>query len=145
MFELAYSCGLRSRRSRGSIWTPSTSRPSRSGCAARVGRSGQLPVGEPAQRALQQYLETARPALLVGSPERKALLLSRRGRRLSASDVRRRLRRWVRDARLAPESRRIRCATPSPPICSRAALFYLRSIQELLGHGPSRLRRSIRG
>jgi len=51
-----------------------------------------VPVGEPALRALGRYLERARPAL--AHDQEPALLLSKSGRPLSTSDVRRRLRIW---------------------------------------------------
>ena len=56
-----------------------------------------VPAGEPALRALERYGERARAALADGDGE-AALFLSKSGRRLSTSDVRRRLRVWTRHA-----------------------------------------------
>ncbi|MGH2980751.1 MAG: tyrosine recombinase [Solirubrobacterales bacterium] len=133
MFELAYSCGLRCEEitglDRGSVDFESEQLRVR----GKGGKERLLPIGEPAQKALQRYLETGRPALLVGQPDEQALLLSRRGRRLSPSDVRRRLRRWVREAAIgagiSPHSLRHAFATH---LLEGGA--DLRSIQELLGH-----------
>ena len=55
-----------------------------------------VPAGEPAWRAVARYLERGRPAL-EHEPE-PALFISKTGRRLSTSDVRRRLTAWVRRA-----------------------------------------------
>ena len=56
-----------------------------------------VPVGESALRAVSRYLERARAALGAGDGE-LALFLSKSGKRLSTSDVRRRLRVWERHA-----------------------------------------------
>jgi integrase/recombinase XerC/integrase/recombinase XerD len=152
MFELAYSCGLRCEEIIGLDLDSLDFDSEQVRVHGKGGKERLVPVGEPAQRALQRYLETARPRLLVGDPGEPALLLSRRGRRLSSSDVRRRLRRWVREAALgagiSPHSLRHAFATH---LLEGGA--DLRSIQELLGHAsisttqiytrvdPSRLRR----
>lgn len=132
LFELAYSSGLRAEEivsaDLGDIdFDAETIRVTGKGRKTRV-----MPIGEPAQRALRRYLEAARHALKAAAPER-ALFLSRRGRRLSASDVRRRLEKWVREAavsgRISPHTLRHSFATH---LLEGGA--DLRSIQELLGH-----------
>ncbi len=133
MLELAYSSGLRCAELvaldlRSVDFEGETVRVRGKGGKERI-----VPLGEPAQRAVAAYVERARPALVAGAEE-PALLVSKSGRRLSPSDVTRRLGLWVRrggDRRAG--SRRTRCGTPSRPTCSRAGAD-LRSIQELLGH-----------
>lgn len=132
MFELAYSCGLRAEE----IVSLDTGSVDFDAEALRVHGKGQktrlVPIGEPAQRALRRYLEVARPALAAGAGD-EAMLVSRNGRRLSTSDVRRRLSRWVREAAVAghisPHALRHSFATH---LLEGGA--DLRSIQELLGH-----------
>ncbi len=151
MLELAYACGLRCQE----IVDLDAENVDFDAEVVRVtgkgGKTRLVPIGEPAQRALERYLATARPALATNRGG-GALFLSRRGRRLSASDVRRRLARWVHEAALAggisPHALRHSFATH---MLEGGA--DLRSIQELLGHAsvsttqvytrvePSRLRR----
>jgi tyrosine recombinase XerC len=151
MLELAYSCGLRCEEITGLDLTSIDFESEQIRVHGKGGKERQLPVGEPAQRALERYLATARPAL-VSDPAEPALLLSKRGRRLSSSDVRRRLQRWVREAAvsggISPHSLRHSFATH---LLEGGA--DLRVIQELLGHAsisttqiytrvdPTRLRR----
>ncbi|HSK49952.1 MAG TPA: tyrosine-type recombinase/integrase, partial [Solirubrobacterales bacterium] len=132
MLELAYSCGLRCEEivnlDRGSIDFESEQlRVLGKGMKERL-----LPVGEPAQLALQRYLDRGRGALAVERRE-EALFLSKSGRRLSPSDVTRRLGLWVREAAIAtgvsPHALRHSFATH---LLEGGA--DLRTIQELLGH-----------
>ena len=135
LFELAYACGLRAEE----LVTLDLSSVDFDSELVRVegkgGKTRLVPAGEHALRALERYLAKARPALANGPDE--ALFLSKTGRRLSTSDVRRRLRTW---ARLAARS------TPALADAHPHALRHsfathlleggadLRAIQELLGH-----------
>ena len=132
LLELAYSCGLRAEElitlDLGDIdFDSETVRVTGKGRKTRV-----VPIGEVAQRALRRYLETARHALEPGRGE-EALFVSQRGRRLSTSDIRRRLAKWVREAalagRISPHTLRHSFATH---LLEGGA--DLRSIQDLLGH-----------
>ena len=97
LFELAYASGLRAEElvnlDVGSIdFDGEEIRVEGKGSKTRI-----VPAGEAALRALARYLERARPALATGDGD-PALFLSKSGRRLSTSDVRRRLRVWARHA-----------------------------------------------
>ena len=132
MLELAYSCGLRAEE----VVNLNTDSPDFDGERLRIegkgGKTRLVPMGEPAQAALTGYLERGRGAL-VGARDESALLVSKSGRRLHPSDVRRRLERWVREASIAggvsPHALRHSFATH---LLQGGA--DLRSIQELLGH-----------
>lgn len=135
LFELAYASGLRAeelvRLDVASVdFEDEQVRVEGKGDKTRL-----VPVGEPALRALARYLERARPALAT-SDEEPALFLSKSGRRLSTSDVRRRLRVWTRQ--LADVSR---TGVISPHALRHSFATHLleggadlRAIQELLGH-----------
>jgi integrase/recombinase XerC/integrase/recombinase XerD len=100
LFELAYACGLRAEELvnldvRSLDFDAEEIRVEGKGSKTRV-----IPVGEQALETLARYLERARPALRGGDGE-EALFLSKSGRRLSTSDVRRRLRTWERQGEVA--------------------------------------------
>jgi integrase/recombinase XerC/integrase/recombinase XerD len=132
LFELAYACGLRAEElvdlDVGSI--------DFDGEQVRVEGKGSktrfVPAGEPALQAIARYLERGRAAL-AGPGEAPALFLSKSGRRLSTSDVRRRLRGWARHAAaqgaVHPHALRHSFATH---LLEGGA--DLRAIQALLGH-----------
>jgi integrase/recombinase XerC/integrase/recombinase XerD len=132
MFELAYSSGLRAEE----LVDLDVASVDFDGEQVRVEGKGAktrfVPVGEPALKAIGLYLERARPALENGDGH-PALLLSKSGRRLSTSDVRRRLRAWARHAAtqgaVHPHALRHSFATH---LLEGGA--DLRAIQELLGH-----------
>lgn len=133
LVELAYGAGLRAEELVRLDVADLSLDAEEVRVSGKGGRTRIVPVGEPAGLALGRYLETARPTLLGDRRDEPALLVSRSGRRLSTSDVRRRLGRWVRAAALqggvSPHTLRHSFATH---LLEGGA--DLRSIQELLGH-----------
>jgi integrase/recombinase XerC/integrase/recombinase XerD len=132
MLELAYSCGLRCEEIVNLDLGALDFETEQLRVLGKGSKERMLPVGEPAQKALRRYCERGRHAL-AGDPREQALFLSKSGRRLSNSDVTRRLGLWVREAALAagvsPHSLRHSFATH---LLEGGA--DLRTIQELLGH-----------
>jgi integrase/recombinase XerC/integrase/recombinase XerD len=139
MFELAYAAGLRAEE----IVNLDVGDVDPDGEELRVtGKGGKtriVPAGEPAWRALDGYMSRGRPRLASadgagpGGRTEQALFLSRRGKRLSTSDIRRRLRlstsRVATGAGVSPHTLRHSFATH---LLEGGA--DLRTIQELLGH-----------
>ena len=132
MMELAYSAGLRAEeivQLELQSLDPDAEevRVEGKGAKTRI-----VPAGEPAWRALDAYLSRGRPGLAADA-DQQALFVSKSGRRLSTSDVRRRLSLHVRRAALqggvSPHTLRHSFATH---LLEGGA--DLRSIQELLGH-----------
>ena len=128
LLELAYGAGLRAEE----LVNLDTTSLHADGEEVRVegkgGRTRVVPVGEHAWRSLERYLVRGRPAVASGPAER-ALFLSKSGRRLSTSDVRRRLRLQARRVGVTPHTLRHSFATH---LLEGGA--DLRAIQELLGH-----------
>jgi site-specific recombinase XerD len=135
LFELAYASGLRAEEL-VSLDVESIEFDSETvRVEGKGGKTRLVPVGEHALSALERYLARARPALdALGD---RALFLSKSGRRLSTSDVRRRLRTWARQA--AAFAPALADAHPHALRHSFATHLLeggadLRAIQELLGH-----------
>ena len=132
LFELAYACGLRAEELVSLQLTSIGFEDEQVRVEGKGSKTRFVPVGETALRAVERYLQRGRPALAGGDGE-PALFLSKSGRRLSTSDVRRRLR--ARAARLgvagqiSPHALRHSFATH---LLDGGA--DLRAIQELLGH-----------
>jgi site-specific recombinase XerD len=138
LFELAYASGLRAEE----LISLDTDAVDFDAETVRVegkgGRTRLVPTGEHALRALDGYLGRGRPVLDSGDAvSGRSLFLSKSGRRLSTSDVRRRLRTWSRLAlRSAPA-----LAEAHPHALRHSFATHLleggadlRAIQELLGH-----------
>ena len=153
MFELAYASGLRAEE----LVTLDLAAVDFDRECVRVegkgGKTRMVPIGEHARAALARYLERARPALDLhrpgprapgtggaspqAAPPEEPLFLSKSGRRLLTSDVRRRLRTWARLAQAQAPA----LAQAHPHALRHSFATHLleggadlRSIQELLGH-----------
>jgi integrase/recombinase XerC/integrase/recombinase XerD len=138
LFELAYASGLRAQelvslRLDSLDFDAETVRVQGKG-----GKTRLVPVGEHACRALERYLAAGRPRLTSRAADpAPALFVSKSGRQLSTSDVRRRLQSWAR--RAAAGTPAVIDAHPHALRHSFATHLLeggadLRAIQELLGH-----------
>jgi len=132
LFEIAYSSGLRAEELVNLDLASVDFDAEELRVEGKGSKTRFVPAGEPALRALARYLARARAALAQERDE-SALFLSKSGRRLSTSDIRRRLRVWARHASVQggvhPHALRHSFATH---LLEGGA--DLRSIQELLGH-----------
>jgi integrase/recombinase XerC/integrase/recombinase XerD len=138
MFELAYACGLRAEE----IVNLDTHSVDYDAELVRIEGKGDktrlVPLGEHARDALGDYLDRGRPALsaphATGHPDAgparpasgQALFISKSGRRLNTSDVRRRLK-----LRQPTHPHALRHSFATHLLDGGADL---RAIQELLGH-----------
>ncbi|HXE44710.1 MAG TPA: tyrosine recombinase [Conexibacter sp.] len=132
LFELAYASGLRAEELVNLDLDAIEFDGERVRVEGKGGKTRIVPTGEPALTAIGRYLDRGRPALATADGT-GALFISKSGRRLSTSDVRRRLRVWGRHAASA--------AGASPHALRHSFATHLldggadlRSIQELLGH-----------
>lgn len=148
MFELAYACGLRAEEIVSLDLEDVGGDREQLRVEGKGAKTRFVPIGEVALRALNDYLEVGREVLADTPTSRprfaqaedgpadgnaQALFLSRSGRRLGTSDVRRRLRAWTTRAGVA--------GTVTPHALRHSFATHLldggadlRAIQELLGH-----------
>lgn len=132
MFELVYACGLRASETIGLTLQSLDLDEEQLRVEGKGGRTRLVPVGELASKTLRDYLDRARPKLDAG---RRAthLFLTKSGKPLQPSDVRRRLQGCLRRAGMAsgisPHALRHSFATH---LLNGGA--DLRTVQELLGH-----------
>jgi site-specific recombinase XerD len=134
VFELAYSAGLRAEELVSLDLESVDPDAEEVRVDGKGGKVRVVPAGEPAWRALGAYLDRGRHQLAsTASRPDPALFLSKSGRRLSTSDIRRRLRLAVQRAAIqggvSPHTLRHSFATH---LLEGGA--DLRVIQELLGH-----------
>ena len=131
MFELTYAAGLRAEEVVDLDLDSLDPDAEELRVEGKGGKTRVVPAGEAAWRALRAWLDRGRPQLERQAD--RALFLSKTGRRLSTSDVRRRLAAAVRGAAIqggvSPHTLRHSFATH---LLEGGA--DLRSIQELLGH-----------
>jgi integrase/recombinase XerD len=137
MFELLYGCGLRSqelidvscddvRAARGELLV-----------RGKGGKMRVVPLGDEAAAALERYLATGRGALgrrggAASPPPEGTLLLTRSGRPLHTSDVRRVVTKYAAIAGLDAASPHMFRHAYATHMLEHGA--DLRAIQELLGH-----------
>jgi site-specific recombinase XerD len=119
LFELVYSCGLRSAEAVALDLADVSFEQEALHVRGKGGKERVVPLGEEAAHALATYLRNGRPALARGAND--ALFLSARGRRLDTSLLR----------RLIRNPHRLRHAYATHLLEGGADL---RTIQELLGH-----------
>jgi site-specific recombinase XerD len=132
LFELAYACGLRAEELVNLDHDSIDFDAEQMRVEGKGGKTRFVPAGEHALAALGDYLERARKAL-QGNAQDPALFLSKSGKRLSTSDVRRRLRVWARHAATqgAVHPHALRHSFATHLLDGGADL---RAIQEMLGH-----------
>ncbi|HEY3865565.1 MAG TPA: tyrosine-type recombinase/integrase [Solirubrobacteraceae bacterium] len=139
LFELAYSCGLRAEELVSLEVTDVDYDAEQLRVEGKGRKTRYLPVGEIALATVKTYLDRGRDGLSAAGEssahgrETGPLFLSKTGKPLSTSDVRRRLRIWATRVQIPGG------ATPHALRHSYATHLLdggadLRSIQELLGH-----------
>jgi site-specific recombinase XerD len=137
IFEVAYGAGLRAEELVNLDVTDLDPDAEEMRVNGKGSKTRVVPAGEPAWQAIERYLDRARPKLAAtsdgGRRAEPALFLSKNGRRLSTSDVRRRLKVSAQRSGTGPG------VTPHTLRHSFATHLLeggadLRAIQEMLGH-----------
>ena len=139
VLELLYGCGLRSQELVGLATDDVRAGEAQLVVHGKGGKTRIVPMGEEAAAALRRYLARGRGALGAGRGGdatarlgERPLLVTRTGRALLTSDVRRVLLRYCRLAGIEPASPHMLRHAYATHMLERGA--DLRAIQELLGH-----------
>ncbi len=140
ILELLYGCGLRSQEVVALALGDLKLAQAQLIVHGKGGKMRVVPIGEEAAAAVHRYLERGRGLLAAGrendarraAAERRPLLLSRSGRALLTSDIRRLVVRYCRRAGLDAASPHMLRHAYATHMLERGA--DLRVIQELLGH-----------
>jgi integrase/recombinase XerD len=137
-FELLYGCGLRSQEVVGLALHDVNAAQAQLIVHGKGGKTRIVPMGEEAAAALRRYLERGRGLLAMhreddaGPAAGGRLLLSRSGRPLLTSDIRRLVVKYSRLAGIDAASPHMLRHAYATHMLERGA--DLRAIQELLGH-----------
>jgi integrase/recombinase XerC/integrase/recombinase XerD len=140
LLELLYGCGLRSQEAVDLTLDDVQAAQDQIRVRGKGGRTRMVPVGEETTAALSRYLARGRglfQAEALSAPPGRAsrgapLLLSHNGRRLSTSDIRRRIVKYCEQAGVPAASPHMLRHAYATHMLERGA--DLRVIQELLGH-----------
>lgn len=133
ILELLYGCGLRSQEAVGLRLADVDAPQAQLVVRGKGGRTRVVPLGEEAAAAVRRYLERGRPRLLSrGASDEGRLLLSRAGRPLLTSDIRRLVVKYSQRAGVDAASPHMLRHAYATHMLERGA--DLRAIQELLGH-----------
>ena len=142
MFELLYGCGLRSQEVVDLRLNDVHAGEAELVVSGKGGKTRIVPLGEEAAAAVRRYLQRARGVLAAGSSAAAGagvsrapadnLLLTRRGRPLLTSDIRRLVVKYSRLAGIELASPHMLRHAYATHMLERGA--DLRAIQELLGH-----------
>jgi integrase/recombinase XerD len=140
ILELLYGCGLRSQEVVALALADLKPAQAQLIVHGKGGKMRVVPLGEEAAAAVRRYLERGRGLLAAdrendaraADSERRPLLLSRSGRALLTSDIRRLVVRYCRRAGLDAASPHMLRHAYATHMLERGA--DLRVIQELLGH-----------
>jgi len=134
LLELLYGCGLRSQEVVSLTVADTKILQAQLIVHGKGGRMRVVPLGEEGAESVRRYLERGRGRLVSpeSGPGEPALLLSRGGRRLLTSDIRRLVVKYCRRAGIDAASPHMLRHAYATHMLERGA--DLRAIQELLGH-----------
>jgi integrase/recombinase XerC len=134
LFELLYGCGLRSQELVDLRVADVHGGEAELLVRGKGNKTRMVPLGEEAAGAVRRYQQRGRPLLAAaaGGPVPRNLLLSRRGRGLLTSDIRRLVVKYCGIAGIEQASPHMLRHAYATHMLERGA--DLRAIQELLGH-----------